>query len=107
MGAYFAGSRRMKYLLLLLVMLVVADGLISQFVTRHGFGHEGNPFLSTFVGEGNFLLLKAAGALLGALVLWDIYKSRPKVGLISSVLFVALYTGIVFWNLAVFFIAQA
>src|SRR3990172_1308458 len=33
---YFAGSRSMKQLLLTLVLLVVADGLISQFLTRRG-----------------------------------------------------------------------
>jgi hypothetical protein len=105
-GAYFAGSRGMKYILLSLVMLVVADGLISQFLMKHGLGREGNPFLQAFVNGGEFLLLKVLGALLSALILWDIYKSRPKVGLISSLVFMVLYTGIVLWNLTVFFITQ-
>jgi len=103
---YFAGKRQMKYIILSLVMLVVSDGLISQFLTRYGLGQEGNPFLRTFVSEGNFLLIKVAGALLGALILWDIYRKQPRVALISGALFVALYTGIVFWNLAVFFSGQ-
>jgi len=105
-SAYFAGGRQMKYILLSLVVLVVSDGLISQFLIRYGLGHEGNPFLRTFVTEGNFLLLKVVGALLGALILWDIHRSRPRLALISSLVFVALYTGIVLWNVAVFFITQ-
>ena len=96
----------MKYLLLTLIALVVSDGLISQFIVRHGLGREGNPFLQTFVSEGNFLLIKLAGALLCALILWNIYKTRPRVALISTLSFVILYTGILYWNLGVFLIIQ-
>ena len=105
-STYFTGSRRMKYLLLTLIALVVSDGLISQFIVRHGLGREGNPFLQTFVSEGNFLLIKLAGALLCALILWNIYKTRPRVALISTLSFVILYTGILYWNLGVFLIIQ-
>ena len=96
----------MKYLLLTLIALVVSDGLISQFIVRHGLGREGNPFLQTFVSEGNFLLIKLAGALLGALILWDIHRTRPTVALVLTLVFVILYTGVVFWNLGAFFITQ-
>jgi hypothetical protein len=96
----------MKYILLSLVMLVVSDGLISQFLTKYGLGREGNPFLRTFVNEGSFLPLKVAGALLAALILWDVYRKRPRLALISSLVFVALYTGIMFWNLLVYFTGQ-
>jgi hypothetical protein len=105
-SAYFSGSRRMKYILLSLVMLVVSDGLISQFLTKYSLGREGNPFLRTFVNEGSFLLLKVAGALLAALILWDMYRKRPRVALISSLVFMVLYTGIIFWNLFVYFTGQ-
>jgi hypothetical protein len=87
-------------------MLVVSDGLISQFLTKYGLGREGNPFLRTFVNEGSFLPLKVAGALLAALILWDVYRKRPRLALISSLVFVALYTGIMFWNLLVYFTGQ-
>ncbi|MDD5082833.1 MAG: DUF5658 family protein [Dehalococcoidales bacterium] len=98
-----AGSRRIGYLLLTLVFLVIADGLISQFLTRYGLGSEGNPFLQGLLGRGTFLLVKLAGALLAALVLWDMHKTRPRIALAATLSFVILYTGIVFWNLAVFF----
>ena len=103
---YFTGSRRIKYLLLTLLGLVVSDGVISQFLVRYGLGHEGNPFLQTFISEGNFLLVKLAGALLAVIILWDIHKKQPRVALIGTLSFVVLYTGIVFWNLGVFLITQ-
>jgi len=84
--------------------LIVSDGLISYFLVRYGLGQEGNPFLQTLVGEGNFLVIKVLAALLCAFILWDIYKQWPKLALISTSCFVALYTGVVSWNLFVFFI---
>ncbi len=96
----------MKYLLLTLIGLIVSDGVISQFLVRYGLGREGNPFLQTFISGGNFLLVKLAGALLAAIILWDIHKKQPRVALISTMSFVVLYTGIVFWNLGVFLITQ-
>jgi len=86
--------------------LVVADGLISNFLMTHGLGREWNPLLQTFVGGENFLLLKVAGAFLSTLILWDIYKKRPQMAAISSLCIVVFYTGIVYWNLFTFFIAQ-
>jgi len=96
---------RMKYLLCALIALVVLDGLISHFLVAHGLAREGNPFLQGLVGERNFLIIKLVGALLCAFILWDIYKARPKMALISSLCFVVLYSGIVSWNLFVFFVA--
>jgi len=105
-NSYFAGTRQIKYLLCTLVALVAADGLISQFLVRSGLGREGNPFLRNWVGEGNFLAIKVVGALVCSLILWDIYKRWPKLVLISSSAFVAVYTGIVLWNLFVYVIGQ-
>ena len=103
---YFAGIHRMRYPLGALIALVVSDGLISHFLISHGLGREANPLLQTWVGEKSFLVIKVVGVLLCALILWDIYKTRPKMALISSLCFVALYIGIVSWNLSVFFITQ-
>jgi len=100
---YFADARRMKCLLGALIALVVLDGVISYFGVTQGLAREGNPFLQTLVGERNFLWIKVAGAFLGAFILWDISKTRPKMALISSYSFVGLYTGIVIWNVFVCF----
>ena len=106
MNSYFAGVRRMRYLLGALITLVVSDGVISHFLVRHGLGREGNPFLETLVGEWSFLIIKVLGALLCALILWDIYKRRPKLAVTTTLCFVVLYAGIVLWNLSVFFTTQ-
>jgi hypothetical protein len=103
---YFTGSRRISYILGALVVLVISDGLISNYLIGRGLAWESNPFLQTLVGGGPFLLIKIVGVLVSALILWDIYRHWPKLGLISSLCFVGLYTGILFWNVCVFFIAQ-
>jgi len=102
----FAGIRRFRCLLGTMFALVVADGLISNFLVAHGIGQEWNPFLQILVSQETFLPIKVAGALLSALILRNIYRKRPQMALIASVCIVALYTLIVHWNLGIFFIAQ-
>ena len=101
-----ATVRQTRCLLGAMFALVVADGLISNFLMTHGLGREWNPLLRAFVGGENFLLIKVAGAFLSALILWDIYKKRPQVAAIGSLCMVVFYTGIVYWNLFAFFITQ-
>jgi cellulose synthase/poly-beta-1,6-N-acetylglucosamine synthase-like glycosyltransferase len=96
--------RRIEYLLGTLLGLVVADGLISQFLIKSGIGQEGNPLLKTIVAEGNFLIVKMCGAVVCVLILWNMAKRVPRLVFIVSVSLVAVYTAILFWNLAVFFI---
>lgn len=92
----------MRYLLGLLVILVVADGLLTRFLVDGGLAREGNPLLQSFVGENGFIILKAVGALLCALILWDIYRRYPKLALISTLCFVVFYSGILVWNSSMF-----
>ena len=101
--SYSVGTRQIKYLLVTLVALVISDGLITQFLVRKGVGYEGNPFLATFVGEWTFLAIKVLGAFLCAFILWDIYKKWANLGRIAIPFFVIIYTGIVFWNISIFF----
>jgi hypothetical protein len=96
--------RRIEYLLGALLGLVVADGLISQFLIKSGLGREGNPFLKTLVAEGNFLVVKMCGAVVCVLILWNMARRAPRVAFIVSVSLVSVYTAILFWNLAIFFI---
>ena len=100
------GTYQIRCFLGTLFALVVADGLITRFLVTHGVGQEGNPFLQPLVAEGNFLFVKVAGALLSILFLWDIYRKSPRLSLMVSLGFVILYTGIVYWNLAVLFIVM-
>jgi hypothetical protein len=96
-------SRTARYALITLFGVIVADGLISQFLVTGGYGSEGNPLLMSWVGGESFLAIKISGAFLATLLLWIRYNARPR--LVSTVAVVALgvYTTIVYWNLFVFF----
>lgn len=87
-----------------LVFLVIADGLLTMFLVRSGIGHEGNPFLASWVGSNIFMLLKVAGVLLCAGILWDVYRQFPKLGTVATSCFAGAYGLIVTWNTAVYFI---
>ena len=102
----FSPLRQIKYLLGALFALVVADGILSNFLITEGLGREWNPFLQTLVGEESFLLIKVAGALLSILIFWDIYKKWPRTAINSVICIVVLYTGIVYWNILTFLVGQ-
>jgi len=103
----FIRLRRIEYLLGTLLSLVVADGLISQFLIKSGIGQEGNPFLKVLVAESNFLIVKMCGAIICVLILWNMAKRLPRLVFIVSSCLVALYTIILFWNIAVFLVFRA
>ena len=88
----------MKYLLGLLIVFVISDGLLTQFLVNGGHAREGNPLLQPLVGDVGFIALKVAGALLCAFILWDIYRRFPKVAVIATSCFVVAYGAIVLWN---------
>jgi hypothetical protein len=98
--------RRARYLLCLLFSLVVADGIISNFIVQSGLGREGNPFIQSVVGQTSFIFLKLSAAFISALVLWKVFRKHTRLGLISIILFIMLYTAILWWNLTGWFIAQ-
>lgn len=88
----------MKYLLGLLVVFVISDGLLTQFLIDRGRAWEGNPLLQPLVGDTGFIILKAAGALLCAFILWDIYRRFPRAAVITTLCFVVVYGVIMLWN---------
>ena len=92
----------MKYLLGLLILFVVSDGLLTQYLIDRGLAREGNPFLQSLVGETGFIILKVVGALLCAFILWDVYKRFPKVALIVTWCAVVAYGVIIVWNSSLF-----
>jgi hypothetical protein len=116
-----SGSQRMKndkkttahkdrffYLLLaVLIALVVADGSITRFIIKNQLGMEANPFLKEWVRSDALLIIKLAGSLAAAFILWHLYLKRHKVGWILTSFFIAVYVLLILWNLAVFFLASA
>ena len=95
-------NRTVRYTLVVLFGIIVADGVISQFVVTGGYGSEGNPFLASLVGGESCLAIKIAAALLVTLFLWVKYNASPR--LVNTVAVVALgfYTALVYWNLFTF-----
>ena len=72
-------ARQMRYMLYTLFALVVADGILSDFLIMQKLGREWNPFLKNLVGSQQFLLIKACGALLVIVIMWEIYKKQPRI----------------------------
>lgn len=95
----------MRYLLGVLIAFVVMDGLLTEFLIDGGRAREGNPFLQPLVGDVGFILLKAAGALLCAFILWDIYRRFPRVAVTATWVFVAAYGVIIIWNSSLFLLS--
>jgi len=94
-------SRTVKYVLCVLFGLIVADGLISQFLVTGGYGSEGNPLLMSWVGGESFLAIKIAAAFLVTLFLWVKYNASPRLVYTVAVVAMGFYTAIVYWNLFV------
>ncbi len=92
----------MKKLLAALVGLVALDGIITNYLVHDGLAREGNPFLEPLVGDVGFITLKVGGALLCALILWDISRRYPKLARYSTLTFVVVYSVIVVWNISFF-----
>ena len=95
-------SHKMRLTLYTLFCLIIADGLLTNFLVTNGHGIEANPFLQAWVGKDIFLAIKVSGAFLATLILWIKYNWKPKLVYGIAAVFLALYTGIVFWNLFVF-----
>jgi len=93
-----------RYAFYALFCVIVADGVITQFLVTGGQALEANPFLRYWVGQDLFMAIKVSGAFLATLLLWIRYNARPGLVFRVTVVFLALYTVILFWNLVVFVI---
>ncbi|MFC2006584.1 DUF5658 family protein [Chloroflexota bacterium] len=97
-------SHTMRLMLYTLFALIVADGLITQFLVTTGHALEVNPFLRAWAGQELFLAIKVSGAFLATLLLWIKYDKYPKLVNTITGVFLILYTGVIFWNLFVFLV---
>ena len=94
-------NRTIRLMLYTLFTLIVADGLITQFLVTNGHGLEINPFLQVWVGQDFFLAIKVSGAFLATLYLWFKHSKKPKLVFAVTLLFLTFYTSVLFWNLFV------
>lgn len=104
-GVFNIKNRTMRFMLYALFGIVVADGLITEFLVAHGHGVEVNPFLKAWVAQDMFLAIKVSAAFLVTLLLWVKYNARPRLIYAITAAFLVFYTGVVFWNLIVFLTA--
>jgi hypothetical protein len=86
------------YLLSLLAVFIVSDGLLTHALVGNGL-REGNPLLVPLVAQGNLMVLKLVGTIICIIILWDLYQRFPKVILVTTSCLVVAYGVIVFWNL--------
>jgi len=92
-------------LLVFLVALVLADGVVTRFLVNNGLGSEANPFLKMWVKSDLLFVIKLVGASLAALILWTLYRTKPKMAWITASIFVGAYALVIIWNIIVFYIA--
>jgi hypothetical protein len=95
-------SRTVRYTLYVLFGIIVADGLLTQFLVAGGYGFEANPLLAPLVSGESFLVIKVSAAFLATLLLWIKYNTRPRLVYTIAVVALGLYTAIVYWNLFAF-----
>ena len=94
---------KIKLLIGIITVLVIADGVVTRFLITRELGIELNPFLKNLVMDESFLWVKIIGGLLVALILWDISrrataKGRLKRLTITLYVLFGLYLLIVLWN---------
>jgi hypothetical protein len=80
------------------MVMVVADGVLTNILIQRGIARESNPFLVGIAGESRLIYIKILGVLLAALILWDIHRRHPKIAFWTSSVFLLIYCGIVAWN---------
>ena len=90
--------KRSGVLMGVLILLDIADGILTNILIQKGIAHEGNPFLKDVAGNTGLLIVKIIGILLVVLILWDIYRRYPRLAFWTSAAFLAVYGGIVVWN---------
>ena len=88
----------MLCLLLALILLVVLDGVLTEFLIGEGRAEEVNPFLEPLIGQTGFMLLKIFGSLFCAFVLWDVYTRHQRLAMSAAWIAVIGYGVIVLWN---------
>ncbi|MFC2022707.1 DUF5658 family protein [Chloroflexota bacterium] len=103
---YRTSRVRFQYLLLLLIGLILADGLMTELLVVNQLGQEANPIIGAFLDNGYHIAFKIVGALVATLILWDVHRRHPNLAFTSTLIFIAAYMGIVYWNIFGFIISS-
>lgn len=90
---------KMKLLYILLGLLLVVDGVVTNHLITTDKACEGNLILMRIAGTNWLIVSKVLGALLCGYLLSRIAAKHPKAAKIATVSGIVFYTGIVGWNL--------
>lgn len=97
----------MKHLIIALLGLAVADALLTNALIGCGAGTEGNPMLRELAGEQSFLAIKIGASLLCGRILWQAFKKRPRLAMLTTLGTAVTYAGIVTWNTSILVLAAS
>ena len=97
----------LKYILAVLILMVIADGVLTNILIQKDIAREANPFQVGIAGDKGLIILKIVGILLAVVILWDIYRRSPRLSFWVSTVFLLVYSGIVAWNLHLLLVGLA
>jgi len=103
MSTHSTERRRFEYLVVVLMLLMVTDGLVSQLLIADGPGWESSSLPRGAIVGGSLCPATVAAAVMAGSILWNTFLTRPKAALLGAASCVLLYTGIIYWNLGFLF----
>jgi hypothetical protein len=95
-------SLRFPFVLMLLAGLMLADGLITEYLVNSGIASEGNPFMQGPLAGGYFMPVKIIGTWLSTLILASIHHHNPRIAAAVAWVFIVVYTITIYWNIGGF-----
>ncbi|MDD5189761.1 MAG: DUF5658 family protein [Dehalococcoidales bacterium] len=96
-------SRYFPACLALMVLLQVADCVLTLHMVSGGMVKEGNGLVRSLFLSNNYLLIKVAGAVVCGLALWALSRRFLKLAQITNYLIIALYGAVLLWNTGIVF----
>jgi len=93
----------MKFLLIMMALFQLWDGVITQVFADNGIIKEGNPLMAGLVNNGDFFLFKLIGVAIAVVALWATYKYLPRLSMTIASCITVFYMGVIAWNFTVFF----
>ena len=89
----------MPYLLGLLVVCQILDGLFTRIYVGSGLIQDMNPLVAIAAQQNLFLVIKIAGAGACAALLWLVSKRYRNLAMITAGTIAIFYAVILSWNL--------
>ena len=97
------GSGSMLFLLAMMAQLQLWDGIITQAFVSSGLAKESNRLSAHLLGQGNYLPLKIAGAVLCLALLWVVGRRYPALAKLTASVVCIFYLAVIAWNFLVVF----